>query len=114
MLKEVMLGSGGIMLAAAIFASSVTPGGAPVTEAPTGAEAAAPPPPARGATPPKRAQIFPEQSGDVDFGAPMIEAVPIESGLADPALGAAAPDSAEAQGGRQFYAKPGRPYPVPR
>jgi len=112
MLKEVMLGSGGIMLAAAIFASSVTTGTGPVPAAP--APVAAPPPPAAVASAPRPAAVFPEDTGDVDFGAPMIEAVPVETGLADPAVNTAVPDSAEAGGGRQFNAKPGRAYPIPR
>jgi len=115
MLKEVMLGSGGIMLAAAIFASSVTTGTGPVPAAPVQpAPVAAPPPPAAVASAPRPATVFPEDTGDVDFGAPMIEAVPVETGLADPAVNTAAPDSAEAAGGRQFNAKPGRAYPIPR
>lgn len=116
MLKEVMLGSGGIMLAAAIFASSVTTGTGPVPAAPAPATkpVAAPPPPAAVASAPRPAAVFPEDTGDVDFGAPMIEAVPVETGLADPAVNTAAPDSAEAAGGRQFNAQPGRAYPIPR
>lgn len=116
MLKEVMLGSGGIMLAAAIFASSVTTGTGPVpaAPAPVATPVAAPPPPAPVASAPRPATVFPEDTGDVDFGAPMIEAVPVETGLADPAVNTAAPDSAEAAGGRQFNAKPGRAYPIPR
>ncbi|MDM7955336.1 hypothetical protein [Blastomonas sp.] len=115
MLKEVMLGSGGIMLAAVIFASSMTPGTAPVADVPAEPVAAvAPAPPARVLTAPRPAPIFPEESGDLTFGAPMIEAVPVESGTADPELSTAIPGSAEAQGGRQFYARPGRPYPTPR
>ncbi|MFN3475114.1 MAG: hypothetical protein ACK4ZW_13820 [Blastomonas sp.] len=114
MLKEVMLGSGGIMLAAAIFASSMTPGAGPTTQAPAEPVPVAPPPAARMAAAPATTQIFPEDPAQADFGAPMIEAVPVESGLADPALSTAAPESAEGQGGRQFYARPGRPYPVPR
>lgn len=115
MLKEVMLGSGGIMLAAAIFASSVTTGTGPVPAAPAQpAPVAAPPPPAPVASAPRPATVFPEDTGDVDFGAPMIEAVPVETGLADPAVNTAAPDSAEAAGGRQFNAQPGRAYPIPR
>lgn len=119
MLKEVMLGSGGIMLAAAIFASSVTTGtgpvpAAPAQPAPVAAPVAAPPPQAPLASAPRPATVFPEDTGDVDFGAPMIEAVPVETGLADPAVNTAAPDSAEAAGGRQFNAQPGRAYPIPR
>lgn len=115
MLKEVMLGSGGIMLAAAIFASSMTPGAGPTTQPPAEPVTVAPPPPAtRLAAAPATTQIFPEDAAQADFGAPMIEAVPVESGLADPPLSTAAPESAEAQGGRQFYSRPGQPYPIPR
>ncbi|WP_430386630.1 hypothetical protein [Blastomonas fulva] len=115
MLKEVMLGSGGIMLAAAIFASSMTPGTMPAPAAPQQpAQVVAAPPPAPVAAAPRPAAVFPEDTGDIDFGAPMIEAVPVETGLADPAVNTAAPDSAEAAGGRQFYARPGSPNPVPR
>lgn len=117
MLKEVMLGSGGIMLAAAIFASSVAPS---VNPAPTAPEVAppvvtapvvAPPQPVAA---PQRAQIFPEETGDVQFGAPMIQTAPVESGQGDTAALSAAPDTADAAGGRQFNSKPGRAYPIPK
>lgn len=115
MLKEVMLGSGGIMLAAAIFASSVTPGTGPVAQAPAEPVAVVTAaPPASKVTAPRPAQIFAEDSANLDFGAPMTETTPMESGLADPAATTAAPDSAEAAGGRQFYSIPGRPNPIPR
>ena len=86
----------------------------PAQPAPVAAPVAAPPPPAAVASAPRPAAVFPEDTGDVDFGAPMIEAVPVETGLADPAVNTAVPDSAEAGGGRQFNAKPGRAYPIPR
>lgn len=102
------------MLAAAIFASSVAPGTSPAPVAP-----AAPPPvvvappPAAQVTPPPPAQVFPEDSGDVDFGAPMIETAPVDTGVSDAAAVPAAPGSAEEAGGRQFNARPGRSYPTP-
>lgn len=103
------------MLAAAIFASSVTPSTDPAEGAPAGPVAIATPPPAAPvAAAPQRTQIFPDQTGNLDFGAPMIETTPAESGMADPALSTAPAGSAEAAGGRQFYATPGRPFPVPR
>lgn len=116
MLKEVMLGSGGIMLAAAIFASSFSPGANPVPTAPEVAPpvAIAPVVAPPQTTTPRPAPIFPEDSGDMTFGAPMIETTPVESGTGEDAPMSAAPDTAEATGGRQFNAKPGRVYPVPR
>ncbi|GGB51373.1 hypothetical protein GCM10010833_02610 [Blastomonas aquatica] len=124
MLKEVMLGSGGIMLAAAMFASSFSPRKAPASEGPSAqapvdsAPVAATPAPALRMAGGPPVSIFPEGSGDVDFGAPMIEAAPVESGQGvSGAITAApdtAPDTAEASGGRQFYARPDQPNPIPR
>ncbi len=115
MLKEVMLGSGGIMLAAAIFTSSLTPGASPAPVAP---EAPAPqiatPPPAVQVASPRPAQIFPDETDNLDFGAPMIETAPIDAGADAPAPVSADPYGAEASGGRQFNPKPGEAYPIPR
>lgn len=117
MLKEVMLGSGGIMLAAAIFASSVAPeiepaAGAPAI-APEVATSPAVAPPIKAAAP-RPVQVFGDTSGDMSFGAPMIETTPVESGMGEDGPISAAPESAEASGGRQFYSIPGRPNPIPR
>lgn len=117
MLKEVMLGSGGIMLAAAIFASSVAPNVNPAATAPAVAPPVATAPvvaPVQQAAAPRPAQVFPEDSGDLNFGQPMIETTPVESGAGPADAVSAAPDTAEEGGGRQFSAKPGRSYPLPR
>lgn len=117
MLKEVMIGSGGILLAAAMVASSVSPGPAAAPEAavPMAAQpVVVVPPPVQQAAPSPAQSVFADESGDMDFGAPMIEAVPVEDTASDPTTLTADPDSAEASGGRQFYAQPGRPYPIPR
>jgi hypothetical protein len=113
MLKEVMIGSGGILLAAAMVASSVAPG--PDTAAPMAAQpVVVVPPPVQQAAPSPAQPVFADESGDMEFGAPMIEAVPVEDAASDPTTLTADPDTAEASGGRQFYAQPGRPYPIPR
>jgi len=114
MLKQVMLGAGGIMLAALIFASSVTPNpdlaatDAPVAAPPVSAPPPVMPPPRQ----PRPAPVFAEDSGDETFGAPMIEAVPVDSG--DVAAISPDPDNGEDTGGQQYTAKPGRSYPIPR
>lgn len=112
MLKEVMLGAGGIMLAAAIFASSVGPAAQPA--APVGTVTpviAAPPQATTAATSPSPAPDFADDSGDSQFGAPMIESTPVDS--VDPAPLPADAEAINEAGGRQFYARPGRPYPIP-
>lgn len=120
MLKEVLLGSGGILLAAAIFASSVTTGpvqvGAPV--APGEAPAAAPPvvapvPPQPFIAPPP--PLPTEESGDTEFGAPMVSSRPVAEQAAEPAPIVTDPDSALANGGRQFNARnTPHNYPIPK
>lgn len=108
------------MLAAAIFASSFSPGATPPSDAPAAqapvhaAPVAAAPAPAPQMAKRPPVSIFPEGSGDVEFGAPMIEAAPVGSGEGISGAITAAPDTAEASGGRQFLAKPGRTYPIPR
>lgn len=115
MLKQVMLGAGGILLAAAIFASSVTPSTVP--GAPSSAPAVTP-----GATPTAQPQpsapsqptaVFAEESGDTVFGAPMVSTAPMSTSSAEPPPIITDPDSAIANGGKQFTAKPGRIYPTP-
>lgn len=98
MLKQVMLGSGGILLAAVIFAASITPGPPAAAPAPAVAQ---PSPVVVAATQtdaPPPAAVFPDDSGDVTFGAPMIAATPVDSGSGDgsaePAPLDATPDSA--------------------
>lgn len=118
MLKEVMLGAGGVMLAAAIFASSVVPSVDPaaagIAPAPVAVQAvpAAPPQPAPQVVPSPPPPVLQDDSGDVQFGAPMIETTPVESG--DSAPIAPDPEGEESPAGRQFNSKPGRPYPIPR
>lgn len=114
MLKEVMLGAGGIMLAAAIFASSMAPSGnsaAPAAVPGAAAPVAAPAAPSPVATQPT-SPVFQDDSGDMQFGAPMIAAAPIETGDAAPI--SPAPEGSESTAGRQFTTKPGGPYPIPR
>lgn len=108
------MGSGGILLAAAMVASSVSPPTNPAPAAPVAAVAAAVPPPVQQAAPAPSPAVFADDSGDMQFGAPMIEAAPVESEFGDGTAVTSDPDSAEAAGGRQFNAKPGRPYPTPR
>ena len=117
MLKEVMLGSGGIMLAAAIFASSVNIGPAPA-DAAGAAPASAPPvvtaPPAPPVAAPSPAPI-PEETGDTQFGAPMISTQPVAEAVAAPQPIITDPDSAVANGGRQYQAKDTpHHYPIPK
>ena len=93
MLKQVMLGSGGIMLAAAIFASSVNTGSRPAEPA---AEALSPPTVAEAPTttisdgtahtvqPPP---FIDQPTGDSQFGAPMVSAQPVGDGVAPPPIG---------------------------
>ena len=116
MLKEVMMGSGGILLAAAVVASSVSPGTprAPDTAPPVPAQQIVAAPPTQQAAPSPPQPVFADDSGDMQFGAPMIEAAPVEDSFGEAVASTADPDSAEAAGGRQFYAQPGRPNPIPR
>ncbi|ESZ86756.1 MAG: hypothetical protein Q27BB25_12745 [Blastomonas sp. CACIA14H2] len=117
MLKEVMLGSGGIMLAAAIFASSVNTGPVPAG-APGAAPVAAPPvvtpPPSEAVVTPPPPPL-PEDTGDVQFGAPMISTKPVAEVVAEPQPIVTDPDSAVANGGRQYNAHDTpHNYPIPK
>lgn len=103
------------MLAAAIFASSVSSGTSPV---PVTADAPPPPIAAPAPTPqvatPRPAQLFPDVADNGEFGAPMIETAPVDAGSDAPVPIPADPYGTEASGGRQFNAVPGRAYPIPR
>jgi hypothetical protein len=119
MLKEVMLGSGGILLAAAIVASSMPPTTpapemVPAVHAPAVpvAQAAPPPPP-----PPPPVQAEPDMAdgtGDKKFGAPMIDTTPVEKRLADAPSAPGDTGDTEPSADQQFNAVPGSSYPVPR
>lgn len=120
MLKQVMLGSGGILLAAAIFASSVNtgpvPAGAPVPSA-EGPQAA--PPVVTAATPPTVTAPPPpppaEENDDTQFGAPMVSTKPVAELAAEPAPMVTDPDSALGNGGRQYNARNTRHnFPIPK
>lgn len=120
MLKQVMLGSGGILLAAAIFASSVNTGpvpvGAPVPPA-EGAQAA--PPVVTAVTPPTVTAPPPpppaEENGDTQFGAPMVSTKPVTELAAEPVQIVTDPDSALGNGGRQYNARNMRHnFPIPK
>lgn len=118
MLKQVMLGSGGILLAAAIFASSFNagraPAGAPGTAPVTAPPVVTPPPPtAQVVTPPPPPPA--EETGDTQFGAPMISTKPVSEIAAEPQPIVTDPDSALGNGGRQFHAR-GTPhnFPIPK
>ena len=117
MLKEVMLGSGGIMLAAAIFASSVNIGQTPADTAGSAPDNAPPvvtPPPAELVVVPPPAAM-PEENGDTQFGAPMISTTPVAAEVAEPQPIITDPDSAVANGGRQYKAKDTpHHYPIPK
>lgn len=120
MLKQVMWGAGGILLAAAIFASSVTPSAVPGSPSdapvvtPVATPGAAPTVQPQVATSPKPTPVFEAESGDTVFGAPMVSTAPMASTRTEPPPTVTDPDSALANGGRQFNAKPGRPYPIPK
>ena len=114
-----MLGSGGIMLAAAIFASSVNTGPVPAGAPVAPAAASETVPPVVTAPPPQMVVTRPapppeEETGDTQFGAPMISTKPIAEAVAEPAPPVTDPDSALANGGRQYNARPGRNYPIPK
>lgn len=119
MLKEVMLGSGGILLAAAIFASSVnvgpTPAGAPAAPVPP---VVTPPPvsvskPQIVTSPPVPIE---DDSGDTQFGAPMITTTPVAEASPEAEPIVTDPDSAVGNGGRQYRAKGNVPhnFPIPK
>ncbi|PXW73418.1 hypothetical protein C7451_110145 [Blastomonas natatoria] len=90
MLKQVMLGSGGIMLAAAIFASSVDTGSAPAEDpAQPGAPLIAPAPPTMSAPGSPVPDVPPppfvdQPTGDSHFGSPMLSAQPVDEATAEP------------------------------
>ncbi len=117
MLKQVMWGAGGILLAAAIFASSVTPStvpgapsNAPVVPPSPGAAPTVQQPPS---APSQPTAVFAEESGDTVFGAPMVSTAPMATSSTEAPPVVSDPDSAIGNGGRQFNARPGRPYPIP-
>lgn len=117
MLKQVLWGAGGILLAAAIFASSVTPGTAPgdASSAPVAAPVVTPSSqPPQPSTSAQSTSVFEAESGDTVFGAPMVSTAPMSTTSAEPPPIFTDPDSAVANGGKQINAKPGRPYPTPR
>ncbi len=119
MLKQVMLGSGGILLAAAIFASSVNTGPAPVGAPVAAHDPAAAAPPVVTTVPPQPVVAppppQPEESGDTQFGAPMISTRPVAEHVAEPAPIVTDPDSAVANGGRQYNARnTPHNFPIPR
>lgn len=117
MLKQVMLGSGGIMLAAAIFASSYNTGPAPAgtpVAAPVSATPVVAPAPSQPHVAPSAPPLPAEDTGDTQFGAPMISTKPVAEAVAEPLPIFTDPDSAVANGGRQYNARPGHSYPIPK
>ncbi len=112
------MGAGGIMLAAAMFAGSVTPdprlaqaGHEEAGNLPPQTAAPAPVPQSSPVVRPAPV-VFPD-SGDEVFGAPMIETTPAE--VVDTAGIAPLPNGEQSESnGRQFNAQPGRSYPIPR
>lgn len=119
MLKQVMLGSGGILLAAAIFASSVTTGPVPVGAPIPASEAPSATPPLVTPVPPQPAIAppppAPEETGDTQFGAPMVSNKPVAEHAAEPAPIVTDPDSALANGGRQYNARnTPHNFPIPK
>lgn len=112
MLKKVMLGAGGVMLAAAIFASSVGPAVQPsVPEGTIPPIAAAPQQNSDSVASPPPVPDFAGDSGDTQFGAPMIESTPAD--LVDPAPLPADAEAMNEDGDHQFYARPGDPSSIP-
>ncbi len=116
-----MLGSGGILLAAAIFASSINtgpvPAGAPAAPAaaPAGAPPVVMPVPAQRVTAPPPPAAEDDETGDTQFGAPMVSTKPMAESVAEPAPIVTDPDSAVGNGGRQYQAKnTPHHYPIPK
>jgi len=118
-LKQVMLGSGGILLAAAIFASSFNlgpaPAGAPVSAPVAAPPVVTPPPPAAQVVTPPAPQPA-EDTGDTQFGAPMISTKPVAEASPEPEPIVTDPDSAVGNGGRQYRARGNQPhnFPIPK
>ncbi|WP_040370824.1 hypothetical protein [Blastomonas sp. AAP53] len=115
MLKQVMMGAGGILLAAAIFASSITPGTVQADGATTPSPST---PPVVQAVPPvvsssQPRSVFGEETGDIQFGAPMIPAEPQREVSTDPDPGPSVDQNGPANGRRTFAPRPGMPYPQP-
>lgn len=115
MLKQVMMGAGGILLAAAIFASSITPGpvqpdgsAVPAPAAPLVVQPAAP---VVSSSQPR--SVFEEESGDTQFGAPMILTEPQAEVNAEPEPMPSGAQNGPINGGRPFVPRPGMPHPLP-
>lgn len=81
MLKEAMLGVGAIMLAAATFVSSVTPGAATggALRAQTAAWSVPPYQPTQPVVSSRPDPVFETESGDTRFGAPMVSTKPLST-----------------------------------